>query len=268
MEVGHKFCVIGNVLSDFVDEEVQAEVFGFTLDVSVDLFGEILDRKLVVRTELVDDSRFTGASDLVECRVNAGGHANDLFAAPMPCLAFVILKSRFEIGEKIVLVEFAFELSYIGKLTVVAAMFIKDFHEHGQQCVHVFLADDVGFLVDIKQNAFGWNRNCFLQRSNKDLVVFAFLFKRTVDGDAFDIAIFQQHRHHLQQVRFARTKEAGNPDAICIGVVIVRIKKLLKAFLNFISEYILFYFVTQSLIVVGLDDAFDFAINWFYKYVL
>ena len=53
------------------------------------------------------------------------------------------------------LVEVALELGDVALLAVVAAHLVEDLDEHGQQRIDLGLADDVRFLVDVEQDAFG-----------------------------------------------------------------------------------------------------------------
>ena len=76
---------------------------------------------------------------------------------------------------------------------------------------------------------------------------------------AVDHAVLQQQGQHLQQVRFARAEEAGDPDAIGALVVVVGVEKVLQALGDLVGQDVFVELGMQAGFVVGLDDAFDGA---------
>ena len=71
-------------------------------------------------------------------------------------------KRGFERIKLTIYVELALELCNIGMLAVVAAVFIKYFHKHCNQRIQLVFRNDIGFLVDIEQDAFRRNSNSAL----------------------------------------------------------------------------------------------------------
>ena len=54
-------------------------------------------------------------------------------------------------------VQVTLELRNVPLLAVVAAHLVKDLDEHGQQHVDLRLADHIRLLVDVEEDALGWN---------------------------------------------------------------------------------------------------------------
>jgi len=54
LQVGHEFDISGNVLTNFIDEEVQTEIGRLTLNKAIDLFGKIFDGDPVLAAVLVE----------------------------------------------------------------------------------------------------------------------------------------------------------------------------------------------------------------------
>lgn len=97
-------------------------------------------------------------------------------------------------------VKVALKLRDMPLLTVVTAHFVEHFDEHREQGVDLPLADDIGLLIDIEQDALRGNRDRALEIAAQDLVV-ATLWKKKIQGRrSADFAVFQQQREHLQQV--------------------------------------------------------------------
>ena len=84
--------------------------------------------------------------------------------------------------------------------SVIAAHFVKNFDKHGQQGIHLCFADNIGFLVDIKENAFGGDGNRLSQRTTEHSVIAAFRQKQIEGGRAAKITVFHQQGQHFQKV--------------------------------------------------------------------
>jgi hypothetical protein len=158
-------------------------------------------------------------------------------------------------------VQVALELGNVALLAIVPAHLVEDLDEDRQQRVELTLADHVGLLVDIEENAFRWNIDRTLEVAAQNLIFLALgqeevEHRRTVDG-----AVFQQQRQHLEQMRFARAEKAGNPHTIGACVVRVRAEKLLQPFGHFIGQNIFLDLAAQTGLVVSLDHALDRAVN-------
>ena len=76
---------------------------------------------------------------------------------------------------------------------------------------------------------------------------------------ALDVA--EQVGEHLQQVRLTGAEEAGDPDAVGVGVVGVLLEQELKALGGLVGEDVLLDLGAQVCDVVGLDDALDRALD-------
>ena len=70
----------------------------------------------------------------------------------------------FELFVQATAVQIALKLGNVPLFAVVAAHFVEDFNEHGQKRIDLGFADDIGFLVDVEQNALRRNCDSSLQR--------------------------------------------------------------------------------------------------------
>ncbi|MNV83116.1 hypothetical protein D3C71_1768970 [compost metagenome] len=73
--------------------------------------------------------------------------------------------------EQFATVQVALKLGNIALLAVITTHLIEDFDEHREQGVDLGLADDVGLLVDVEQDAFRGNGDSFLELGAQQLVV-------------------------------------------------------------------------------------------------
>ena len=82
-----------------------------------------------------------------------GGFKQGLLAATHPVFFANALVSVFEGLQLTTAVQLAFKLGNVRHFAKVATHFIEDLDKNRQQRVNLGLADDVGLLVDIEQNA-------------------------------------------------------------------------------------------------------------------
>ena len=130
MQVGHQLGVVRDVLPRFIDEEVQAKTFAFTVDILFDLIGEVFDRKFVVGAKPIHDvfdrlPRGRGIGGINRC-----GHTGDSNTPPFPAFGLLVGKCGFEFVKQSVFVQLTFEVGDIRLLAVVATVFIENFNEH------------------------------------------------------------------------------------------------------------------------------------------
>ena len=107
----------------------------------------------------------------------------------------------FEKFQLVSAVQIPLKLSDVPLLAEVAAHLIEDFDEHRQQGVDLALADDVGFLVDVEQNALGRDGDSLFQCCAEQLVFLRNLGQENVErGATVDDTVFQQQSQHFQKV--------------------------------------------------------------------
>ena len=133
-------------------------------------------------------------------------------------------------------VQIALKLGDVSLLAVVAAHLVEDFDEDGQQRIDLRLADDIGFLIDVEEDALRRDGHRPLQIAAQDLIVAAFGQEQVERGGSIDMPVFQQERQHLQQVRFTRAEEAGNPDAIGACIVVIGGQKVFQPLFHLIGD--------------------------------
>ena len=63
-----------------------------------------------------------------------------------------------------ILVKMTLEARDVALLTVVPAVFVEYFNEDGQESVGVLLANHIGFLVDIEQDALRGDRDGLIDK--------------------------------------------------------------------------------------------------------
>src|SRR3546814_8556452 len=113
---------------------------------------------------------------MIDCRSDVfssdlAGFKQGLFPAAFPRLVGQGLVGRLERLELTTPVQVALELRDIALLAVVAAGFVEHLDEYRQQRIDLGLADDVGLLVNVEQNAFGWNGDGLLQLGAQQFIV-------------------------------------------------------------------------------------------------
>ena len=73
--------------------------------------------------------------------------------------------------------------------------------------------------------------------------------------------VFQQKGKHFQQVRLAGAEKSGDPDSVGTVVVVIGIKELIQTLGDLIGEDVFLQLAFQAGLVVGLDNAFNGAID-------
>ena len=268
LQVGHQLDVVGDVLTDLVDEEVEPEVRPLALDVGVDLGGEVFDRDVILAAVLVENAGGLGLGAAGDLGVGLGdvlALQQGLLPALLPGAAGDALVGRLKGDVEPTAVEIALELGDVALLAVVAGELVEDLDEDRQQGVDLRLADHIGLLVDVEQDALRRDGNGALEVAAQDLVVLTLGQEQLQRRSALDDAVLQQQGDHLQQVRLARAKEAGDPNAVSAGVMQVGVDKGLETLLDLIGQDILFQLQAQAGLVIGLDDAFDGAVDGLLK---
>ena len=165
LQVGHQLGVVGNVLADLVHKEVQAELFVATLfclllDIGIHIVREVFNRDSVFAAVLVQNARCrlrvaTGHSGVGFG--NIGAFQKGLLPAFLPGATGDGLVLGFELFVQATAVQIALKLGNVPLFAVVAAHFVEDFNEHGQKRINLGFADDIGFLIDVEQNALRRN---------------------------------------------------------------------------------------------------------------
>lgn len=86
----------------------------------------------------------------------------------------------------------------------------------------------------------------------------------------FSRDLAQNMRQHLQQVRFTRTEETGNPCTVLFAVrrVVVCIKEFGQIAANLLRKHILVDLIVKVLLIIGLDHTIDIAVNVFIEQLL
>ena len=144
-------------MTDFIDEEIEPELGRLCLYIGQHLIGEILNREVIVGTELIEHVLKLLSGDRIIGGVDMLGDARGARAAPFPCFTRCCFEGGLEAIELTLVVEFALELGNVGLLAVVAAEFVKNLNKDREQGIRLCLADDIGFLVDIEQNTLRGN---------------------------------------------------------------------------------------------------------------
>ena len=70
--------------------------------------------------------------------------------------------------------------------------------------------------------------------------------------------MIEQERENLEQMGFPRTKKAGDPNTICVGILQVSLDEFIKRSPHFAGDDELLDFQIKMTVVVGLDD----SVNW------
>jgi hypothetical protein len=125
-----------------------------------------------------------------------------LLAAAFPSLARDLLEGIFEIIQLPALVEVAFELGDITMLAVIPAHLVEDFQEDREHRIDLAFADRIRFLIDVKQDALGWDGDCLAHLSLEHGILTAF-GQEIFDGWlSINELVFEQQRQHFQQMGF------------------------------------------------------------------
>ena len=266
LEVEHQVRVGADELADLVDEEVEPETFGLLVQPSLDLVGEVLDGDGVLVAVLGEDVGRRALALTADFGVGLGdvGLFEDaLLAALGPVTAGDALVGLLERLVLAAVVEVALEAGDVALVAVVAAALVEDLDEHLQQGVGLVLGDERRLLVDVEQQALGRDALGLRQQGGQEgasgLGAEALRDLGTIELLALDVA--EQVGEHLQQVRLTGAEEAGDPHAVGVGVVRVRLQKQLKALGRLIGEDVLVDLGAQVRNVVRLDDALDRALD-------
>ena len=94
-----------------------------------------------------------------------------LLATTLPGLIGDALVGFLERLEQFATVQVALKLGNVALLAVITTHLVEDFDEHREQGVDLGLADDVGLLVDVEQDAFRGDGDSFLELGAQQLVV-------------------------------------------------------------------------------------------------
>ena len=103
-----------------------------------------------------------------------------------------------EAFKKAIPVEFSLELGDVGLLAVITAGFVKYFDEYRQKRIALGLADDIGFLINVEQNAFRRNGRSLFKRSGKHFVARYFRAEQFERTRTIDRPVFEDERQHLE----------------------------------------------------------------------
>ena len=195
LEIGHQLDVFGDVLANFVDKEVQAEIRGLPFDVGMHLFGKIFDGDAVFGAVLVEHSLgrcFIGPGRLGIGFGNVLGFEKRLLPACLPRPARHGFVGGLEWPIQAPAVEIALELGNVALLPIVAAHLVEHLDKNSDEGVELLFADDIGFLVDVEQNAFRWDGDCPLQIGAQKLAVATLGQEQVERGGAVDLLVFKQ----------------------------------------------------------------------------
>jgi len=153
-------------------------------------------------------------------------------------------------------------------LAIVAAHFIKNLDEHGEEGIDLRLADHIRLLIDVEQNALGRNRHCPFEVPSQNFIVCAFGQKKVESRNPINLTIFQDQGEYFQEVRFAGAKKAGDPNSVDSSVIVICIQEGLQAFGHLVGQHILFDFKAKTRLVIRFDDPFNPAVDWLVKNAL
>ena len=176
LQIGAQLLAFGDVLAHFIDKEVEPEARGLTINVFFDLVCEVLNRQAVLHAVLVYDSvdgigflAFNLAIGSIDVVRLEDGH----FSAAFPCLAGDVAIRLLEVIQAAALIKISLKLGDMSVLAVVAAHLIEHLRKHTEECIDLCLANDVGFLIDVEQDALRGNCRRLLQVCAQELVVSA-----------------------------------------------------------------------------------------------
>ena len=153
-------------------------------------------------------------------------------------------------------------------LAVIAAHFVKNLDKYCQQRVYLGFADDIGFLVDVKENTFGGYPGSALEIATQNLIIPTLWQEQVQRRGAVDLPVFEKQCQHLEQMRLTGSEKTRHPDPIRPFVVVVSVKKRFQALLNLVGQHILFNLQAKACLIIGLDDPFNRAVDRFLKNVL
>ena len=168
------------------------------------------------------------AVDLGEGAVDARAFQRALLAALGPRDAGDALERLLERVVLTAVVEVALEAGDVALVAVVAAALVEDLHEHLEQGVGLVLADQRGLLVDVEQQALGRDALGLGEqaRAGRRPLALARKLSETLGAvEVLALDVTEQVGEHLQQVRLTGAEEAGDPDAVGVGVVGVRLEQ-------------------------------------------
>ena len=248
---------------DLVDVEVEAVALGLLVEPPLDLVGEVLDGDGVGRLVLLDDAVSGFAIDLGEGAVDARAFQRALLAALRPRDAGDPLERFLECVVLAAGVEVALEACDVALVAVVAPALVEDLDEHLEQGVGLVLGDERGLLVNVEQQALGRDALRLGEQRRQEgatgLGAEALRDLGPVEVLPFDVT--EQVGEHLQQVRLTGAEEAGDPDAVGVRVVGVRLEQEFQALGGLVGEDVLLDLGAQVCNVVRLDDALDRALD-------
>ena len=220
-----------DILSDFVDEEIEAEARSLLRDVVLDEIGEVLDREVLVDVA-TDDVRRARARHSRVGLVDLRTIAHDAGAPVcLPVTSGEFLELRLERGKMtFLLVELALKRRHGGVLLAIAAMGVEDLQERRENRVlAVGATRGIRLLPDIEENApRGRARRTLDQplQNREVFVTLAMLQKNLRRTPSADIAVLQHGSKDLEEVGLTGTEEARDPRAVGITVVVVLEERL------------------------------------------
>ena len=156
LQVGHQLGVFSNVLANLINEEIEPEIGRLGVQPCFDLVSKVFDGNAVLGAVFVEDALRQNRIFSCNFSVSAGNVARlqqGLLPTAFPGLARMVLVGGFEGFKLATTVEVPLELGDIPLLAEIATHLVKDFNEHRQQSIDLALADDVGLLVDVEQDA-------------------------------------------------------------------------------------------------------------------
>ena len=175
-----------------------------------------------------------------------------------------LLESLLEGTRRVRAVQVALELGDVALLAIVAAHLVEDFDKHREQGVDLRLADHVGFLVDVEQNALGRDVTLPFAGLPAAMAFVAALGQKVVQARCpSTIRGFPATVPASSAGGLSGAEEAGDPDAVGALVIVVGSKKVLQSLRDLIGEDILFHLRVKASYIVGLDDSFNWAVNGF-----
>ena len=234
------------------------------------LVGEIFDRRSEILAIPCQDAVAFRRVRARGLRIGVGHvriFQQGLFASAGPRLTGDGLVRRPELIEQATAVQITLELGNVRLLAIVAAHFVEDFLEHRKQRVDLLLRYHIGFLVDVEQDALRRDRDSLSQIGCENLIMSALLLEKLVGRASAHVPVLQKERQDFQQVRFSRTEEAGNPDAVGRLIIVVGIEKSFELPLDLVGDDVFLELDPKAGLVIRLDDPFDRAIDGFLENV-
>ena len=273
LQIDHEVSIVTNILTNFVHHEQKTEVLALAVNIFFDVSTELSNAEFIglFTVKPITGSLFTHTENEPEHFYNIVLKEGKAVTGFYPRRTVDFFKLLTEERGLALLFDEAFQLGDLQIISVEAAVVIEHLRKDAKNSSLILC--DRTFDVDIEQNGLRRHRDT-LDRSRIHHRIIELVCEVVHRSFATDFFVGKKVGKHLQEVRFAASKEAGNPDTDLVRRLINRLRIVVKESAEMSTQlscdYVLAEFLFQAALVVlcNLDNTVYVTVDVLLEHIL